>query len=51
MIYPLTKQCKICLGNAEYTLKDMTLCQYHYVKLNNDIATYEYEHHLRWLHE
>lgn len=30
-------KCKLCLAMAEYQLKDMDLCTFHYIRLSNDI--------------
>lgn len=33
------KRCKysFCFANSEYRLLDMDLCEYHFIKLNNDV--------------
>lgn len=37
----MRKQCFLCMAIAEYELKDMKLCEYHYFKINN--ATFDYD--------
>lgn len=31
------KKCVHCLGMTEYELINMKLCEYHFIKLNNDL--------------
>lgn len=32
----MRKQCFLCMAIAEYELKGMNLCEYHYFKMNNE---------------